>query len=82
VITIRGKCLTDFGRSSLVRTGEVGSDLIQKLDYDYYFFKMVETVPLLNQEQSLVYDKVIKRLKVTKDGSSWMAQEAMAKPLF
>jgi len=34
VITISGKYLSDFGRTSTVRIGEVSSDLIQKLDYD------------------------------------------------
>jgi len=45
VITISGKYLSDSGRSSLVRIGEVSSDLIQKLNYDIASQKLIKWRP-------------------------------------
>ncbi|XP_055927590.1 uncharacterized protein LOC129958889 [Argiope bruennichi] len=70
MISISGKCLTDFGLPPPQRRGELSSEVVKKLNYDTVVLeaKVNGMIPRLLYEQRKFYETILNRVNNGEEG--------------
>ncbi|XP_055928762.1 uncharacterized protein LOC129959891 [Argiope bruennichi] len=70
MISISGKCLTDFGLPPSQRRGELSSEVVKELNYDTAVLEaqVNEMIPRLLSEQRQIYETILNRVNSGEEG--------------